>query len=140
MSIASGAVRGRGVARSGTVLMARVVGYNNVPITQASLSAIAFRLRDVTAESSGTPRSLTISSVVYDTLQTTTTDPSWTEDSTGYNFRYVVPASDVTWTPALDVAGNPIPHLFQADVLFTPASGEAFVVPFFFWSIPAWIA
>lgn len=137
MSIASGAVRGRGVARSGTVLMARIIGANAALITQASLSAIAFLLRDITAQSSGTQRTLTIADVVYDSLQT---GAGWTEDSSGYNFRYTIPASDISWTPSLDSAGNPIAHQFQADVRFTPASGEPFVVPFYFWAIPTWVS
>lgn len=136
MSVASGMVSGRGVASSGVVLMARVIGANGVKITQALLTSIAYMLTDLTARTSGSTRALTISSVVYDTYQT---DAGWTEDSTGYNFRYTIPAADLAWTPAFDdVTETPIPHLFQADVKFVPTSGEPFVVPFQFWALPVW--
>lgn len=140
MSIASGVVRGRAVARSGTVLMARIVGYNNVAITRATLTQIDFLVRDLTAQTSGSQRTLTIADVIFDTLQTTALDPSWTEDSTGYNFRYIMPASDLAWTAGVDFQGNPAPHTFQADVKFTPATGEPFIVPFIFPAVPRFVA
>lgn len=97
-------------------LMARVTGNSAANITQASLSAInlyVYRKPALTTDlASGA--ALTISSVVFDTLQT---DSRWTEDSTGYNFRYDL-ATTYTASP-----GN-----YRVEIKFTPSSGAAFFV------------
>lgn len=96
-------------------LMARVLGNAGTAITQASLTAInlyVYRTSDLTTDlASGA--SLTIASVVYDTLQTA--DPRWTEDSTGYNFLYLLPT---TYTG--------VACRLRVEIKFTPSSGAAF--------------
>lgn len=146
MSVTNQIVRGRTVASSGTPLFARIRNPNSGSlITQSSLSAITYNVRDLTAESTVGAGSLTPGDVVYDTLQTSS---DWTQDSstslgedgsTGYNFRWTAPASLFVYTPDLDEEGTPIEHVFQADVKFAPASGEAFVIPFRFGAAPVFI-
>ncbi len=97
-------------------LLARVTGNAGTNITQASLTSITYAVYDrsvnpVTAVNTGT---LTIASVVYDTLQTT--DDRWDVDTTGYNFAYTFPGT-------LFPSGN---REYRVEVKFTPTSGEAF--------------
>lgn len=105
---------------SGFSLMARVYGQTGAAITQAAISAITATFYDIDDEDSpvaiGSPASLTVASVVFDTLQT---DSRWTKDATGYNFRYDVPA---TYTAT--------PGKVRCEVKFDPASGENFHVVF----------
>lgn len=98
--------------------LARVVGNAAAAITQASLSSISYKIFN---ESSDTPDTavetgtLTVSSVVFDTLQT---DARWTKDTTGYNFRNVVAGTNITGDG----------RRYLVEYLFTPTSGAAFVV------------
>ena len=85
------------------VMMARVVGMDNAAIQQADVSAAeckAYRtnIQPVFGEDSDNDPvetydsgALTVSSIVYDTLQTS--DARWTKDSTGYNLLLVIPAT-----------------------------------------------
>lgn len=85
-------------------------------ITQASLSSVTYAVYRKNADGTETATgsgTLTISSVVFDTAQTT--DPRYTL-SGGYNFLAVIPAS------CFQV--GELRH--RVEVLFTPASGEAF--------------
>lgn len=97
-------------------LMARVTGRTGANITQASLTSITlygYNIANVASPvASGV--ALTVSSVVFDTLQT---DARWTEDDTGYNFRYDLPASYIA---------TPGEYLFE--FVFDPTSGENFVL------------
>lgn len=83
-------------------------------IAQADISSISYAIfsvvgSTVTSVATGT---LTVANVVYDALQT---GAPWTEDTTGYNFRWDVAASVYTF-----VGG--VKYRFQ--VVFNPASGE----------------
>lgn len=105
---------------SGFSLMARVYGQTGAAITQAAISAITATFYNIDDEDApvaiGSPASLTVADVVFDTLQT---DSRWTKDSTGYNFRYDVPASyTATGCKA------------RVEIKFDPASGENFHVVF----------
>jgi hypothetical protein len=99
---------------SGFSLMARVQGSDAANVQQADISSIAYSVFDLsdttTATATGT---LTVASVVFDSLQT---DARWTEDSTGYNFRWDVPAS-------IGATGDKV---YRIEIAFTPASGEVF--------------
>lgn len=103
---------------TGPALMARVYGNAGTAITQASLSTIVLHVYN--KADIGTPIassvSVTIASTVFDTLQT---DARWTEDSTGYNFRYDCP---VTYLPS--------PGRYIYEFVFTPSSGAAFIKVF----------
>jgi len=76
------------------VFFARIVALSGSNVTQASLSSISCSVYDVTGGASDlvATTSVTISSAVYDTLQTN--DSRWTKDSTGYNFAYTVAGSN----------------------------------------------
>lgn len=140
-------ITGYAVALSGVTLLARILGNAGQPVTQASLSAIAYTVTDLTAGSNAGSGTFTIADAVFDSLQT---DPRWQEDSaaspgpdglTGYNFLatlpgslfpLIIPAAPTPYAPA------PAPHSYQADVAFTPTSGEAFRVVWQFPVLPVY--
>lgn len=146
-----GIVTGTGILRSGATCIARVRGQTGQLITQASLSAIVYAVRDLTAGSTiVSAQALTISTVVFDSL--VQNDPRWDKDSAarpgkdgayGYNFLAVIPATNFT---AVDVgAGTGVlspyavtPHRYQIAIKFTPISGQVFIQPFEFTSLPVW--
>jgi hypothetical protein len=101
---------------SGFSLMARIKGQTGSNITQASISTITATFYNIDDEDApvaiGSPASLTVASVVFDTLQT---DSRWTKDATGYNFRYDVPATR-TGTPCK----------MRVEIKFVPTTGEPF--------------
>lgn len=103
--------------QTGPTLMARLVGNDASNVTQAKLSSGTYVVVDAdgTTVSSG---SLTIASVIFDTLQT---DARWDYDDTGYNFRY---AMTKTQLPAAGV--------YEVRFTFVPAGGygEQFHVVF----------
>ena len=76
------------------VLMARVVGSNNIAIKQADLNNVDYRVDEAGTQIVDTT-ALTIADVIFDTLQTTTSDAAWTRDNTGYNFRHQLAAADL---------------------------------------------
>lgn len=95
---------------SPVTLRDRVVDASGDAIQQADVSSIAYAVRDTadpsTVVASG---SLTVASVVYDTLQT----GGWTVDGTGYNF-------------AATLAGSCFPSgdkIYRVEVAFTMVSG-----------------
>lgn len=114
---------------TGVTLLARIVGNDGELVTQASITSIAYTVWDLTTdESVATSTSLTVATVVFDSLQT---DAVWTKDTAdepgpddraGYNFKATIPAATIT----------PDGDRFQIDVKFTPASGQPFVLTFQF--------
>ena len=101
---------------SGISLMARVVGAGSTAIAQAEFTSITYCVYDTAAPSTAiisAGTSVTISDVVFDTLQT---DGRWTRDATGYNFRYDVGSSELP-------DGN---KTYRVEVKFTPSSGSPF--------------
>lgn len=125
---------------AGVWIAARMRNQAGALVTQASLSTIAYDIvdvqayldsgDDVTMVASGT--SLTISSVIYDSLQQPSEATSlWTKDGPGnlgpdktwgYTFATVIGASNFT------VARSG--HTFRIQVLFTPTSGEQFRITY----------
>lgn len=109
---------------SGYSFIARIIGQNGQPITQASLASVTYTITDLgpyrnTPVSSG-PTVVTISTTVFDSLQTV--DPRWKLDSQfrpgddgafGYNFLLSLP-------PIASANQQ------QIDVRFTPVSGQPF--------------
>ena len=100
---------------SGASFMARIYGNDGAVIVQASISSIAYKVFNFKTSKTApvSEGALTVSSVVFDTLQT---DARWTEDSTGYNFRWDAPAT--IFTTGGDV--------YLIEIKFTPASGAVF--------------
>lgn len=79
------------------VFLARLRNASNEYITQSEISSISYTIfEDPTNTSLGTPvtghssESITISSSVFDTLQT---DAVWESDGIGYNFKHTPPTS-----------------------------------------------
>ena len=76
---------------TGCVIMARVVNYDDTDIVQADLSSIAYSVFNTSLDPTDAGytvvdgQSMTISSVIFDTLQT---DNGWSVDTTGYNFKF----------------------------------------------------
>lgn len=104
----------------GCQCLARVVGNAGTAITQASLTAITakvFDLDSTTPDTAVATPTVTISSAVFDTLQT---DDRWDADDTGYNFKFEVAAS------AFSTGGR----RYRIEFLFDPTSGENFWVVF----------
>lgn len=111
---------------SGLVLMDRVVGANGAAITQSSISTIVLAIYEYASQAdarnaangtvvAGQGGSLTVSNVVYNTLQTAA---PWTADSTGYNFRY-------------DTDDGDMPNggkWYRFEFKLTPATGTPFHV------------
>ena len=95
----------------GIVLLARILHpADATPVLQAELTAINAMISVNGAAASQV--TLTIASVIFDTLQT---DARWTEDSTGYNFAYEVPGAKFS------AVGNA--HI---EIVFDPVTGEDF--------------
>lgn len=132
---------------SGVALLARIVGQLGTPITQASLSSITWAVTDLTAGVQLGTGTFTISSVVFNSL---VTDPRWQIDTpfrpgadgkSGYNFLAVLPASLFpVQTPAPPdlLGGLPSPRIRQADVTFTPVTGEQFKLCLQWQQLQAW--
>lgn len=105
---------------SGAALMARVVGNDAAAITQATVTSIerkTYDLDSATPTTATDETTLTVSTVVFDTLQT---DARWTEDSTGYNLR-----DDVDDT--IFATGG---HRYRVEYVVEPSSGAKFHVVF----------
>lgn len=105
---------------SGATCQARIIGQAGVNITQASLSSITCKVFDLNGTTPDTPvatPTVTISSSVFDALQT---DATWSTDDTGYNFSHTLAASIFT-------TGD---HRYRVEYTFTPVTGEAFPVVF----------
>lgn len=105
---------------SDCLLLARVRNIDGTYLQQAALSGIALTVRD---KSDGNavvvgPLALTISSVVFDTLQTNPV--IWTNDATGYNFL----------TRVAGAAAFPDAHDYRVDVIFTMTDSTTFPLQF----------
>ena len=82
------------------VLMDRIQGEDATDMQQADVTAITYRVwqydsqtamqNDTDGTEVGTSASLTVASVIFDTLQT---DARWGADTEGYNFRFTLPGT-----------------------------------------------
>lgn len=114
--------------QSSAVLLARVTFADGQAVQQADLASGEYQVMelDPCKEGEGTVVSghdgvsLTISDVVYDTLQT---DAPWSVDSIGYNFRHEV---DVGASHAFVNAGQE----YQVRYTLNPTSGQPIVFRF----------
>jgi len=134
--------------KSGVTLLARLRGSDGRLVTRASLSSIAYTVSDLSAGTSLGTGTFTISTTVYDSLQQG--DPRWSADSArepgpdgshGYNFAAELPASLFALTTLAEpgvLSGPARPGRIQADVAFTPASGQAWRVVFAWDSYPVY--
>ena len=108
--------------------MARVVGADGSAVTQSDISTAEYSIYllddqdpdSLTAVDDHNAVSLTVSSVVYDTLQT---DDRWDEDGTGYNFLHVI---QIDTSNAFAIAGRN----YQAEYILTPTDEQPVIVRF----------
>lgn len=98
--------------------MARIETLSGSNITQASLASIAYSVWPQSNPNSISSGTLTISAVIFDTLQT---NYNWdtTRYPNGYNFRWIVPS---TLIPNDD-------EVYRFKLLFTDTSSPAQVLP-----------
>ncbi|HWE95743.1 MAG TPA: hypothetical protein VG269_17395 [Tepidisphaeraceae bacterium] len=111
--------RGRVIAESGAVLLARVQDGQGNYLTNATTSGIVVNVYN--AETAAL--SVTLPSgdtTIYDTLQTS---PAWTQDSVGYNVSIAVPGS--AW---------PTAATYRVEAIVTPVAGDSF---FLLWELYA---
>lgn len=122
--------------RAGSSYMARINGGDNLPVTQASITSIAYEVWQIGPDPEPpefaepmTPikvkhGTLNVADVIFDALQT---DSRWTVDATGYNFRVDLTQADF---PALPVDGPLTSGWFRIEIEFTPVSGAAIPLVF----------
>lgn len=118
-------ITGTATERSGAILMARIYGSARTLLTQASVSSIDYLVTDITAETTEGSGTLTVSQVLFDTLQL---GSLWNKDNQGFNCLWTVPASMLTRNGTLeDELGNPLPDRYAAELRFNLVSGEDFI-------------
>jgi hypothetical protein len=105
------------------VLMNRVKNAAGSDITQASTTSVKYKVfacsnKDAVIEASGTQvgteTTETVSSVVFDTLQTAA---PWSADSTGYNLKITLPPGS-----------RPDGGWHRVEVVITPTTGSAYPI------------
>jgi len=109
-------------------LLARVVGDDGVPITQADVASArytAYLLDEgdpdaATAVAGHTDAAVDVASLIYDELQN---DDLWDVDDVGYNFKHVL---DVSGDHVFTIAGRIYRVVFE----LTPAAGQVILVRF----------
>ena len=107
--------RTNGYKLTDTSFKARVQSPPGTDIQQSTISAIAYTVTEMVGPQQGTVTgsgTLSVPSVVFNSLQTPSTDPSWTADNTGYNFSANIPGAD------FPDAGD-----YVVEFLFTPSGG-----------------
>lgn len=126
---------------TGVTLLARVRGGDGRLLTRASLLAVNWSLANLSTGTVLSGGALVLASSVFDALQQS--DPRWQVDSAaapgpdgawGYNFAGTIPAA---MFPLAQLAAPASPFSssgklvqVQADVAFTPVSGEPWRVSF----------
>jgi hypothetical protein len=115
--------------KNGTaVLLARIVNSDGDEVQQADVSTVKYSVFEIdpcqpdnlTVVAGHDDVSLTVSDVIYDSLQT---GGLWTVDSTGYNFRHEI---NVTSAEAFPKAGAQ----YQVRYELTPSAGQRTIVRF----------
>jgi hypothetical protein len=114
-------------------LLACIRGQDRTPITQATMTAITFRVfqydshaeaeNDENGAEVGVVASLTVADVLFDTLQT---DNDWDDtDDTGYNLKHIIPGarfpSGGKW--------NVVEYLFNPSTAGWEDFTERFIIP-----------
>ena len=106
------------------VLMARIFDSAGVDIQQAGIDTVTYYVYDETGTLVGTSSTLTVATVVFDTLQT---GAPWTKDTTGYNFK---------WTMSPTLTGTLLPKadsskIYRIEIILV-ATTTAYVTPVVF--------
>jgi len=107
--------------------MARVLDWDGSVIAQVDISTVTYAIYVLTDQApdtrtavTGHAGSLTVSDVIFNTLQT---DDRWTEDDTGYNFRHtpIISANE-----AFATAGKN----YLVEYILTPVTGQKILIRF----------
>ncbi len=110
------------------LLMSRLMDQTGAYVTNASMAggtitARIFDLRSSVPRTAIATISLTIASVLYDTIQNpivpTGNPPVWSKDTTGFNFSWQLPA---TYTELTTQGSGEL----RVEIWCTPASGQPF--------------
>jgi hypothetical protein len=121
-------VHGAAFKNGSATLLARVVGADAAPVTQADVASAQYTayLLDQSDPDAATPVAghtdvaVDVASLVYNSLQN---DDLWDVDDVGYNFKHVL---DVSADPVFTVAGRSCRIVFE----LTPGSGQVILVRF----------
>ena len=121
-------IYGTAFKNGSAVLLARIVDQGGAYVVPADITAIQYSVylldgqnpdsRSAVTGHAGA--SLVVADVVFDALQT---DPIWTVDAIGYNFRHVL---DVSAHPAFAIAGR----RYLIEYQLTPTAGQTILVRF----------
>ena len=121
-------IHGTAFKNGSVTLLGRIVGADGANVLQADINTIQYSVyllddqnpdgRTAVAEHANV--SLTVADVIFNTLQT---DPIWTVDTTGYNFRHVL---NVSVHQAFTVAGR----RYLVEYQLTPAVGQKILLRF----------
>ncbi len=121
-------IYGTAFKNGSAILMARVVDSAGVNLQQSGVSAIKYSIYELdptrpdvqTVVAGHDAVVLTVSAVIYNTLQT---GGLWTVDAVGYNFRHEINVSTSAAFPKAGVA-------YQIRYELTPTSGQKSIVRF----------
>jgi hypothetical protein len=121
-------IHGTAFKNGSVTLLARIVGASGSNIVPADVYTVKYTVYllddqnpdNRTAVADHADVALTVADVLFATLQT---DPSWTADATGYNFRHVL---DVLTHQAFTVAGR----RYLVEYQLTPTVGQTILVRF----------
>jgi hypothetical protein len=121
-------IRGAVFKNASAVLMARIVGFDNQPITTSDIATVQYSVFEVdpcdynvlTPVTGHDKVELNVAAVFYDTLQA---GGPWALDAVGYNFLHQL---DVSTSEAFPQAG--VRYLVRYEVI--PTSGQKIVFRF----------
>jgi hypothetical protein len=121
-------IHGTAFKLGSATLMARVEGKSGLPITREDIGSVQYSVyllddQDAdlrTAMAGHTDVAVPVADALSNTLQT---DPIWSVDSVGYNFRHTL---DVSAAPAFAIAGRRYLVEFQ----LMPVVGQVILVRF----------
>ena len=120
--------KGFGWEDTGVTCLARVINNSGSYITQATTTGITckvFDLDSATPDTAVATPTVTVSSAVFDTLQTAAADlRMWTKDGTGFNFSFQVPATAF----ATGTVGASQQRRFRIEFIFDVTSGADFAI------------
>jgi len=105
---------------TGVTLMARITDTDGNNLTQSDVSSIELKVIKLSDGTTVTTVALTVSVVIFDTLQTTALLPAWSLDSTGANFVY----------KTLDAHLPDGEETYRFQVRITPASGATIQIAY----------
>ncbi len=105
------------VAENPLTVRDRIIDKNGDRITQSGLSSLTVKVFNARTTVETYSATLTIGSVVSNSLQTNEDDNGWTQDDIGYNFKHTIPGSAFP-----DGSAE-----YRVEYKFTPTAGDAWI-------------